>query len=84
MRARLNQDDIIDFEEKSMKRIVSALAGVAGLLLSSAAASAHEEGPASTTHLFLMHPFDVIDPLLLVALIAIGAACAWAAWRATR
>ncbi len=67
-----------------MKRIVSALAGVAGLLLSSAAVSAHEEGPASATHLFLMHPFDGIDLLLLAALIAIGAACAWAAWRATR
>ncbi len=67
-----------------MKRIVPVILATATSLRLATAASAHEEGPASASHLFLMHPFDAIDPLLLVALIGIGAACAWAAWRATR
>ena len=67
-----------------MKRIVPTILAIAATLLPASAVSAHEEGPASASHLFLMHPFDAIDPMLPVALIGIGAACAWAAWRATR
>ena len=67
-----------------MKRIIAVLLASGGLLLSATPGPAHESGPASATHLFLMHPFDSLDPMTLAVLIGIGAAGLWATWRMTR
>ena len=69
-----------------MKCIVTTILASAAATAAISGAAAHEagSGPASASHLFLMHPFDHLHPVALIGLVAAAALGAWAAWRRSR